>query len=169
LNQRDYRLADVVAATDVPSATLLSWADRGFIPGAKVGRGNRRAFTLKDIDRAAIIAELTRVGLPIAEAAHAVRVFSDQPSVDRSRGSLFLEDGAKTLLVIDGEGTSVVKAHDRAAFEDAMSKLFSKSHGTIVLNVSEVLRRVDAALAGKATPKPPAAMLYRHGRSMAIS
>jgi hypothetical protein len=49
-----------------------------------------------------------------------------------------------------------------------MSKLFSKSHGTIVLNISETLKRVDAALAGKATPKPPAPAIFRHGRTMAI-
>ena len=92
-------------------------------------------------------------------------MFSDERSYKRPRAQLH-RDGAKTLLIVDGDHASVVRAFDRAEFEDAMSKLYEESPAVVVLNVGAVLRGVDAAIDAGVAPRPPAAAVYRHGRQL---
>lgn len=130
----------------------------------KNGTGNHHEFSLRDIDRVGVVSELVRIGLPVSEAAKAASVFSDERSARRPKGQLH-RDG-KTLLIVDADGTSVVRADDREVFEDAMSKLFADTRSVIVLNATEALRSVDRALAGSSKPMPPAAALYRNGKQL---
>src|SRR5579863_32821 len=104
-----YKLSQAADAAGIPVATISSWIDRQLIPLPRTGSGNHRALTLKDVDRIALVAELVRVGLPVSEAAHAVRAFSDVPSPGKPRGALFVDGDAKTLLVFDGESATIVK------------------------------------------------------------
>jgi DNA-binding transcriptional MerR regulator len=160
-----YSLSEVAAAVGISARTLSDWVERKIIPLPRTGKGNPRRFDVRDTDRAALISALVTTGLPVGDAAKAVSVFSDDRSYKRPRAQLH-RDGAKTLLIVDGEHASVVRAFDRAEFEDAMSKLYEESPAVVVLNVGAVLRRVDAALDGKGTPKPPAAAIFRHGRQL---
>ena len=161
-----FKLSQAAAAAGIPAPTLSSWIDRGFIPMPKNGTGNHHEFSLRDVDRIGIVAELARLGLPISEAAKAASAFSDERSAKRPKGQLH-RDG-KTLLIIDADGTSVVRAFDRGGFEDAMSKLYADTRSVIVLNATEALRRVDAALAGSHKPLPPAGAIFRHGKQLMI-
>lgn len=112
-----YKLSQAAEAAGVAVATLGSWVDRRFIPMPKGGTGNHREFDLADVDRIAIVAELVRLGLPIARAAKAASEFSDKRSKGRARGQVF--DVGRTLLLVSQEGVSVVRAFDRDEFEDA--------------------------------------------------
>lgn len=162
-----YKLSEVAAAVGISSATLATWCDRGMIPMPKTGKGTNRTFSIKDVDRAAIINELVRLSLPVAEASRAASIFSDERSTGRPRGQLYRE--GKTLLIVDRDGTSVVNVHDRDEFEDAMSKLFSDERGVIVLSLSTLLARVDARLEGGATHNQPAGTLFRNGKQLRVA
>ncbi len=161
-----YKLSEVADAVGINPRTLSDWLDRGIIDAGRPGRGTHREFGVRDVDRIAIIHELTRVGLPVGEAAKAASVFSDERSFKRPRAQLH-DDGAKTILLVTSDGASVHRAYDRESFDDAMVKLFGDERTITLLNVGATLKRVDAALAaGDSTPKPPAAAVYRNGRQM---
>jgi DNA-binding transcriptional MerR regulator len=159
-----YKLTQIADAVGMNARTLSDWLDRGIVPAPKTGKGNHRSFGVRDVDRVAIVHELTRIGLPTGEAAKAASVFSDDRSYKRPRAQLHKE--GKTFLVVDRDCARVVNAHTREEFEALMAGLWGSDYGVIALNVGETLRRVDAALDGKGTPKPPAAAIYRNGREM---
>lgn len=163
-----YKTAEVARAVGVSAQTLASWIDRRLIDlGPSPGTGTHRTFSSRDVDRVAIVHELTRVGLSVADAAKAASKFSDERSTKRSRAQLHGDD-AKTLLVITQDGASVHRAYDRAEFEDAISKLYAEERTVICLNVGETLRRVDAALSGSRKPMPPAGAVFRNGKQLHI-
>ncbi len=163
-----YKLTQVAEAVGVNSRTLGDWLDRKIIDLPATGKGNHRNFGIRDVDRIAVVAELVRIGLPVAEAARAASVFSDTRSYKRPRAQLH-EEG-KTFLVIDGDCARIINAHAREEFEALMAGMFSSDHGVVALNISETLKRVDSALAsGASTPKPPAGAIYRYGREMHVS
>jgi DNA-binding transcriptional MerR regulator len=163
-----YKLAQIADAVGMNARTLSDWLDRGIIPAPRSGKGNHRDFGVRDVDRIAIVHELTRIGLPVADAAKAASVFSDERSKYRPRAQLHQE--GKTFLVIDGDCSRVVNAHERAEFESLMAGLFASDYGVIALNVSETLKRVDRALeSGASAPKPPAGAIYRNGRQLHVS
>lgn len=163
-----YKLGQVAEAAGINARTLSDWLDRKIIAVPASGSGSHRTFDLHDVDRVAVVAELVRLGLPVAEAAKAASVFSDERSTGRPRGQLHGGD-AKTLLVITQDGARVHRAYDKATFERAMEVLFAEDRSVIVLNVGEVTRRVDDALEGNGTPKPPAGVVFRNGREMHVA
>ncbi|QAY95106.1 hypothetical protein CWB41_04660 [Methylovirgula ligni] len=162
-----YKLAQTADAVGMNARTLSDWLDRGIIPAPRSGKGNHRAFGIRDVDRIAIVHELTRIGLPVAEAAKAASVFSDERSKYRPRAQLHQE--GKTFLVIDSDCARVVNAHTREEFESLMAGMFSRDHGVVALNVNTVVAQVDAALAsGGSAPKLPAGALYRNGKKLHV-
>ncbi|MEI9914894.1 MAG: MerR family transcriptional regulator [Methylovirgula sp.] len=160
-----YALHDAATVTGLPAATVASWLDRGVIETTKPGKGGRREFSIRDLDRLAVIGELCRLGLPTAKAAQGAAAFSDQRSFKRPKGQLN-RDGLQTYLVVrDGDAT-IYGVTDAKEFADTVRQIFSDSAGAIVVDVSEVLRRVDLAIAGKGAVQlmPPAAKIFRDGR-----
>jgi DNA-binding transcriptional MerR regulator len=163
-----YKLSDVVAATGVPGATLLSWLDRGIIAAPKTGSGRHRSFDIRDIDRVAIINALTQLGLPVAAAAKAASAFSDDRSYRRPRAQLHAD--GYTALLIDADKARVVRVESKAELDDLVARLFVNDFGIIALNVSATLHRVSAALDGKKpASRLPAAAVYRHGKQLHVA
>ncbi len=161
-----YKLSQVAEAVGVNARTLSDWLDRKIIDLPATGRGNHRDFSIRETDKIAIIAGLTRLGLPVADAAKAARAFCDERSKGRPRAQLHT-DGATTALLITQGVASVHRVYDKAEFDSVMSQLFADEFGVVVLNISAVLKRVDDALAkGASTPKPPAGAIYRYGRPL---
>lgn len=159
-----YALHDAATVTGLPAATVASWLDRGVIATTKPGKGGRREFSIRDLDRLAVIGELCRLGLPTAKAVQAAAAFSDQRSFKRPKGQLN-RDGLQTFLVVRDGGAKVYGVGDYNEFAAAVQQLFSDNPGAIVVNVSEVLRRVDRAINGKSAVQitPPAGRIYRNG------
>jgi DNA-binding transcriptional MerR regulator len=161
-----YKLGQVAAAVGMNARTLGDWIDRGIVEAPRTGTGRHRDFGIREADRIALIHELTKIGLPVADAARAVSAFSDERGKCRPKAQLY-RDGAKTILLVTEEGASVVAADDQEAFESAMTTVYSDVRTVTLLNVGEVLSRLDAAFAaGTHTPKPPAGAIYRHGRQL---
>ena len=102
-----YTLAQVADAVGVDARTLSDWLARGIIPAQKP-KGNHRRFGLRDLDRVALVSALVNTGFPASDAAKAVSVFSDERSYKRPPRAVVHRDGAKTLLIVDGDHASVV-------------------------------------------------------------
>ena len=162
-----FKLAQAARATGIGAPTLGAWLDRKLIDIPASGTGNHRTFTRDDVVRVALVVELTRLGVAVGEAAKGVACFCDDAGADRDAAELF--PSGRTLLLVDADGARCINVDGREQFDAAMLSVYADVRTAIVLNVNEVTRRVDAALAtGHATPRPPVAALYRHGRQLHV-
>ncbi len=163
------KLSEAARATGISARTLSDWIARGIIPAPKSGKGNHREFGIRDVDRIAVVHDLTKIGLPATEAARAASAFCDARSYKRPHAQLHA-DGAKTVLLVSKDGASVHAMRDRESFETAIGKLFADEHTLLLLNVSETLRRVDDVLlkGSTRTDRPAPYALYRNGRQLHV-
>jgi DNA-binding transcriptional MerR regulator len=163
-----YKLSQVASVAGIGAPTLGAWLDRKLINIPASGTGNHRSFSRDDIVRVALVAELTRLGIAVGEAAKAAATFCDDAHGDRDASELF--KSGKTFLFVDADGARVVNIDASSEqFEAAMASVYAEARTAIVLNVNEVARRVDAALAsGSSTAKAPAGAIFRHGRQMYV-
>lgn len=167
-----YTVTAAARACGLPNSTLCQWLDRKIIkPGLDdVDEGTSgvpRQFTKRRVLQMALTSELVRIGLKAGDAAQAAAVFSDESQDGRAAGEVFAE--GKTALIVDENGARCISVADRDAFESAMSTVYADTRTVIAVNVSEVIARVDRALAGSHKALPPAGAVYRHGRQMHIS
>jgi DNA-binding transcriptional MerR regulator len=161
-----YKLGQVADAVGVNVRVLGDWLDRGIVAAPKTGTGTHRRFSKDDAVRVGIIADMTRLGLPIADAAKAASAFADQSHGGGDIGELF--SSGKTVLLVDADGARVINVDDREQFDAAMLAVYEDVRTVTVVNVSGVVARVDRALASGTTQRGSGAMIYRHGRQLHV-
>lgn len=162
-----FRLSEAAAASSVEARTLSGWLDRRVVDMPASGSGNNRRFTRDDVIRVALIGDLTKIGLSVADAARTAAAFCDDAGANRDSGELF--PNGRTVLFVDQDGARCVNIDStREQFEAAMDTVYSADRTVIVVVVNSVVARVDAALSGNGKPMPPAAQVFRHGRALHV-
>lgn len=160
-----FKLSEVASAAGVEVRTLTGWLDRRIVDVPAFGSGNNRRFSRDDAIRVALIADLTKVGVSISEAAKAAASFCDEAGGDRDAGELY--PAGRTVLIVDADSARCVNVEaTREQFDSAMAEVYASERTAVVVVVNAIAKRVDAALAGLGKPLPPAAMVYRHGKQM---
>lgn len=160
-----FKLSEVANATGVDPRTLTNWLDRRIVEVPAYGSGSQRRFSRDDVVRVALIAELTRLGVSVSEAAHAAATYSDDAGSDRDASELF--PSGRTLLIIDADGARVINVDvPREQFESAMAAVYSETRAALVVSVNTVVAQVDAALEAGHAEYRPAAAIFRNGREL---
>lgn len=163
-----YKLSEVARATDISARTLTDWLSRKLVDVPAHGSGTHRRFSKDDTTRIALIADLTKVGVSVSDAAKAAASFCDEAGADRDASELF--PSGKTVLLIDADGARCINVDaSREQFESAMKTVYAPERTVVMVVINHVVARVDAALDGNGKPMAPAAAIFRHGRQMAIN
>ncbi|MFC7552642.1 hypothetical protein ACFQU7_10825 [Pseudoroseomonas wenyumeiae] len=164
---------DVCRAANVEPVNLKNWIMRGVIlmsdedrerykhleiepqsyERLATGSGRSHLFTLRRVIQVALVAELTRLGVPPAKAGMLALGFTDVgkggagyageiPTIKRFPGQLF-RSGMTVLVAYSDKDTSTVINVDE---ETPLFEILASGAAAIVINVNEVCRRTCAAL-----------------------
>ncbi|WP_141563197.1 MerR family transcriptional regulator [Teichococcus rhizosphaerae] len=162
--------SDVCRAVGIDMATLKNWIKRGVIlmsdqdrerygiegPSQErlaTGSGRSHLFTLRRVIQTALVAELTRLGVPPGKAGMLALKFTDvgkggaayegEPlTIKRFPGQLF-QAGLTVLVAYSDKDTGTVINVDH---ETPFFEVLASGSAAIIVNVNEVCRRTCAAL-----------------------
>jgi hypothetical protein len=119
-----------------------------------LGSGRSHLFTLRQVIQVALVAELTRLGVPPSKAGVLALGFTDMgqgkagnagessPTIKRLPGQLF-RSGLTLLVAYPDEDTSTIINADR---KTPLFEILAWGAAVVVVNLNEVCRRTCAAL-----------------------
>jgi hypothetical protein len=102
--------------------------------GCHVGLSRQRIY------QAAIVEQLSRIGVSVSLASASAFHFSDAGNIGRNPGQLY--EHGKTLLVINDEGATV----KNVLFSDSIADASNDCACAITVNINKVVEQVDAVL-----------------------